>query len=824
MKVSRIFFVSILACMLLIPIASMTATAPSVGLSAPIERRSAPAEDSDFDRIGAIEGIVTQIDPEGSVRNAIGSFQNASYYGISYTAAYQAAAEGQMATDTGYVAACQLEMAGRSVYPTGRVGDAFIMLTILVNPIIVLPASPAMWYLSEPTLEGAQVLADEFVALYETDLSVEFERLISMKQLSSLYFNSTYSSCDSYILQYVSFPSASDADTAMSAMRIRLSGLGGFMDLLDGTGWPIERTSFAESIFFDHKSEESAFAHPPGLNPIYMYPSTFSLYVRADASFPDYVEDVYTGILGIAGFDTPDYITDGVGNEAYSLKQHVGYTGDIESKMFQDLTINSISSIVAVTPTLLEINGVATDWDFVGKDFTFNSSSPISLPTGGSIAGDSTADEIIEAMMVSFPVSYAMGLNMSISMMDPNMFDMIIDNLWTYSGSFPDFRQEILDLDWSMVFTGMPYEELNQDALRMIMEQAGITPDSLMTQVNETLLEENPMQALVEAFIQTIDNYHLLDILENTTYSNPYAIEGFLNDYIDDISTFIANFTGVDLPSSYATKEAFAALIEDHFGLVLQGLWDAMADFTGDTTNIKAAVQAMIDPEHLSIETVPYFMANMYASAVSEYDYGMYINFALPDMGSMEPWDPQLLWLSSNDIVLTFDLDISSLDFEGPHCTIRKSVPERMTVGNNFTVTITVENIGDATAYDLKILDGISIGFNTDKQYYWNRATLASGETWAVTCTYSPEVIGTFVEVPAILCYFNATLASFEPGDMENWDGAAMYTLSAVFSDRRVEVEQWWEGTILGIPTIIIIAGGIGAAILVIVIIVKKRA
>jgi len=822
MKSSNILFVCILACMLLIPIAPMTATTPAADLSAPIESRSVPAMVNDFSRIGAIEGIVTQIDPEGSVRNAIGSFQNASYYGISYTAAYQAAAEGQMATDTGYVAACQLEIAGRAVYPTGRVGDAFATLTIQVNPIIVLPASPEAWLLSEPTLEEAQVLADEFVSLYETDLSIEFERLVSIKQLVSVYFNSTFSSGDSYSIQYVSFPATSDADTAMSAIRTRLSGLGGFMDLLGGTGWPVERTSFAETIFFDHKSEESGFSYM-GLNPVYMYPTVFTPYVRADTSHPEYVEDVYTGILGIAGFDTPDYVTDGVGNETYSLKQHIGYTGDIESKMFQDLTINSISSIIAVTPTLLEINGVATDWDFVSKDFAFNSSSPIILPTGGSVPGDATADEIIEAMMVSYPMSFATSLNMSISQMYPDMFDYIIDSLWSSSGPFPDFRQEILDMDWSMVFTGQPYEEINQDALRMIMEQAGITPDSLLTQVNETLLEENPMQALVEAFIQTIDNYHLLDILENTTYSNPYALQGFLNDYIDDINTLITNFTGVNLPSSYSTKEAFAALIEDHFGLVLQGLWDAMADFTGDTTNIKTAVQAMIDPNHLSEETVPYFMANMYASVVSEYDYGMYINFALPDMESVDPWDPPLLWLSTDDVVLTFDLDISSLEFEGPHCTIRKSVPQSMTVGNNFTVTITVENLGDATAYDLKILDGVTTGFNTDKQYYWNRPALAAGDTWEVTCIYSPESMGTFVEVPAILCYFNATLDSFNPGDMENWDGAAMYTTSAIFSDRRVDVQQWWEGSILGIPTIIIIVGSAGVIIIAVVLIVKKR-
>ena len=829
MKRSRILFVSIFACMLMVSLASMTATAPSANLSALKESQSAPAQDSDFNRIGAIEGIVTQIDPEGGVRNAVGTFLNASYYGIAYTAPYQAAVEGQMATATGYVSASQLRVAGRSVYPTGRIGGAFAMLTILVNPLVVLPVNPAGLYLSEPTLEEAHELADEIVALYETDILIDFERLATFKQYSSVFFDyegmySISQSTNLFVIQYVSFPDESSGNTAMTAMRTRLSGLGGFMDILDGTQWPVERTDFAETLMFDHLSEESSYYFGSGyLNPMNMYLSSFMAYVRADASHTSYVEEVHTGVLAMGGFDTPGYINDGAGSETYSLKQHVGYTGDIESKMFQDLTINSISSVVATAPTSLDISGVATDWDHVYKDFSFNSSSDIYLPTGQIVPGDATADEIIQAMIVSYPYVYALNLNQSISYMDPAMFDMLLDSLWASAGPFPDMREYFLEMDWSMVFTGFPMEEINQDALRKLMEQAGITPDTLMDEVNVTLIEENPMQALVEALIKCFDNYHLLDILQNTTYSNPYVIEGFLNEYITNIDTFIANFTGVDLPSSYATKEAFAALIEDHFGLVLQGLWDAMADFSGDTTNIKTAVQAMIDPAHLSEETTPYLIADLYSSAVSEYDYNMYVNFELPDMSSPDPWDPALLWLTTDDIILTFDLNISSLSFEGPHCIIRKTAPQRMTLGNNFTVTIDVENIGDATAYDLKILDGITAGFNTDKQYYWNKATLTAGATWSVTCIYTPETIGSYVEIPAILCYFNTTLASFDSGDMENWNGAAMYTISAVGSDRLVAIEEWWEGDILGIPTVIIIAGGLGAAIIALVVIVKKR-
>jgi len=828
MNKNRILFVSFLACILLIPIASMTATAPSTDLIAPIESHSALAQ-SDFDRIGAIEGIVTQIDPEGGVRNAVGTLQLASYYGVTYTAPYQAAVESQMVTSDGYVAMGQLEIAGRTIYPNGRVGGAAATLTLMVSPIIVLPANPADLFLAQPSLQEAQYIADEIADLYEADLSIEFERLTTARNPSSVFFNyeGTYSLnqvVDFFIIQYVSIPDASDGAAALATMRTRMSGLGGFMDLLGGPQWPVDRTDFAETIMFDHISDNNNMYPSGNLNPVYMMNSLLRPYVRSHATHTDYVEEVSTGILGMAGFDVPDYITDGTGSETYSLKQHVGYVGDIESKMFQDMTINSISTIVSVAPTELQVSGVSSAWDYVGKDFSLESPSDIMLPTGQYIPGDSTADEIIQALLVSFPYTYALAYNDSTAVLDPSMFDSIIDAIWTSPGPFPDMREYFLEMDWSMVFTGIPVEEINQDALRMIMEEAGITPDSLMDQVDETLLGTNPMQALVEAVIKCFDNYHLLDILQNTTYSNPYVLEGYLNEYITNIDTFIANFTGVNLPSSYATKEAFAALIEDHFGLILQGLWDAMADFTGDTTNIKTAVQAMIDPDHLSSETTPYIIVDMYSSAVTEYDYGMYINFDMPVYGVSEP--PQLLWLAADDIVLTFDLDIYSIDFDGPHCIIRKTVPQGLQIGSDQTVTITVENIGDAAAYDLKILDGITAGFSTDKQYYWNRATLSAGATWTVTCTYTPEIVGTYVEIPAILCYFNATLVSFDPGDMENWGGAALYTISAVGSDLSITTAGGggiFPDTILGIPTIFIVAGGVGILLIVVVIIAKKR-
>ncbi len=828
MKINRILIVSIFLSMLVFPLAALNATTPSTDVKAPIESQSSiPAQDSDFNVIGAIEGIVTQIDPTGGVRNAIGTFQNASYYEVGYTTAYQTVVENQMDTGNGHVSLAQLEVAGRSTYPTGRVGGAAATLTVLISPVIVLPTNPADLNLISPTLAQAQVLAGEIVSLYEADLGIEFERLTTARMSNWIYYNyeSTYfidEYSDFFYIQYVSIPNAIDGGAAVSAMKSRLSGLGGFMDLLQGSSWPTDRTEFAETLMFDHISDYTNYYPSGAMNPLYMYNTMMRPYVRAAASHPEYVETVNTGVIALASFDAPNHISDGAGSETYSLKQHVGYTGDIESKMFQDTSVNSISSIVAVTPTLLEIQGVSEDWDYVDKDFTFNAPGDLYLPTGQVVPGTSTVEEIIEAMMVSFPQVYAIQLNQSISFLDTNMFDAVIDSLWSSSGPFPDLREYFLELDWSMVFTSYPVEEVNQDALRLIMDQMGINPDSLFDTIDETMLEEDPMRALVEAFIRSIDSYHLLDIFVNTTYSNPLTLEGYINEYITNIESFLTNVTGVSLPSSYATKEAFAALIEDHFGLVLQGLWDAMAAFVGDTTSIKAAVQAMIDPTHLADETVPYIWANLYSSVVTEYDYGMYINFELPVYTEPpEPWDPPFLWLTTEDIVLTFDLDISSIDYDGPHLTITKTIAEQMVVDGAVTVTITVENIGDATAYDLKILDGFSSGFDVEKQYYWNRATLGAGETWTETFDITPLAVGTYSVIPAILCYFNVSLNSFDSTDMLNWNGAAMYTASAIGGTLQVTA----AGGVFGeIPMTLILAAGAGVVIIVaVILIVKKR-
>ena len=80
----RVIFVAVLVTMLIIPIAAFSRTPTINKVEAPIGN-SAPAAQEDFNNIGTIEAIVTQIDRWGTVKNAIGSFQNASYYGYEFT-------------------------------------------------------------------------------------------------------------------------------------------------------------------------------------------------------------------------------------------------------------------------------------------------------------------------------------------------------------------------------------------------------------------------------------------------------------------------------------------------------------------------------------------------------------------------------------------------------------------------------------------------------------------------------------------------------------------------------------------------------------------
>ncbi len=809
---------------------------PAVVKTSPIV--TTPSEHSlsqgyDLQRVGTLEAIVTQIDPSGTVRNLVTTFQNASYYGTSYVQPYQDIVEHQTLNSKGFVSEAQLEIANRIVYPNGRYGGPGMSLTLLINPIIVIPAISSNTYLVEPEISDVISLGDEMVAQYEDDLGVEFQRFSTTRQMLYVYtsYGGGYFSTNTwqYQVEYVSMVGKGEIDMPMNTLRDRLAGLGGFMGLLNASGWPLNRTTLAESMVFDHHSYSNYYSYM--MNPYAMIAGLSRAYVRSDISHAQYSENIYTAVIGMAGFDAVEFISDAAGNETYSLKQHIGYTGNIQSKMYQDMTINSLSAVIAATPSVLGGVGFPDEWDFVGKDFTFNTTGPMMyLPNNEYVYGTDPIEKYFEALINWYPRSFGMSLYSSISYIDPTSFDSLIDNFWGGTGPIyqsPDIRDALLQANYSYTFANSPLVELNQDLLRNMLENVNITAQTLINNLNDTLFEKNPTEAIFEAFLTIFDNYHLLDIFRNTSYVNPVAFEQALDDFFQNINQFLSNFTGIDLPSSYRTKDAFTALIEDHFGLMLQAVWDAMSNYVGSTSQIKTAVQAVLQPDHLIDETVPYFWTDIYSSIVEEYDYGMWLNFELPVYtGMYEPYNPPLLWLNTNDIVLEFDLNIESISYEGPHLVVTKAVQTpQMNTGTTTIINITVKNIGDARAYDIKVLDGITAGFETDKRYYWNRATLDPGASWQVTGNITALETGEFVEVPAVVCYFSQPLSTYPTADPLTWSGAAMYTFSTI--GRQIVVHDaptpWWETEFMGIPITIFIIGGAAGSILVIVLVLRLR-
>lgn len=828
MRTQQLVMILIILVVLLGPVQAMSNFTPS-GQGQPSGKTL--SEGSDFERVGTMEAIVTQIDPSGTVRNVITTLQNASYYGIEYVEDYQSIVESQLQNNNGAVAGAMLAIGSETSYLNGRIGGPTASLSLQINPILNIPLDASEAALLNLELSEVISIAEEMATQYEADLGIEFERFSITEQQSYFYARTPagnfHKHGSQYQVQYLGLLEPVEAATLSNTMRDRLGSLGGFMDIIRASNWPTTKTHFAEGLVFDHTSD-AFYRYASGMNPAYMQYALSTPFVRAHSSHASYESVIHTGVLGTTSFDAIEYVVDGSGNETYSLKQHVGHTGKIQTKMYQDNSINSISAILAATPSVLGAEGIPTEWDFVGKDFKFNSPYALFLaPNGEVIHGDEPIENLIRAWIIWVPRSNAMALDHSLSYVDPHMFDSAIDYLWGGAGPFPpypDLKQEILETDWTYMVGlsgGYPLLELNQDMLRKSMERAGITPDSLLDHLNETLFEQNPAAGLVDAAIHMFDSYHLLDIFNSSVYSNPAVLVDTLNDFIGNASQLLNDFAGIDLPSSYKSKEALAELLEDHFGLVLQALWDAMASYVGSTTQIKSAVQAMLDPEHLNEETVPYLWVDMYAAVVEEYDYGVWLNFDMPVYGESPP--NQLLWMSSDDIVLEFDMNIESVDYEGPHLIVRKEfATNQIAVEQDVTVTITVKNIGDATAYDIKLLDGIASGFDTDKQYYWRKSNLDVGETWTVTVDVFAEQVGEYAEIPTIACYFNQSLNSYNPSE-HYWSGSARYTFSAIGKNLQVVGGGLLPTDVLGVPTTILIIVGAVSVVIVVVVIAKVR-
>ncbi|MHA2210828.1 MAG: DUF11 domain-containing protein, partial [Candidatus Thorarchaeota archaeon] len=596
-----------------------------------------------------------------------------------------------------------------------------------------------------------------------------------------------------------------------------LATLGGFMDLADSPDWPLLMTSAVEAFL------------PYHYLPFYDNSSSFvgnffagigDFYIRADASHTDLIEEVQGGVVSYAGFNAPGVVDAVVGDETYSLKDYVGHTSNIQNKMDQDPSSNSISAIVGASPGSLTIPELPASW--ISLDDSFEIPSEIVLEPYLSIEANTTLGEALREILSVLPKGMALQLNDA--MMDFNMTDiengvnMVIDTIWGGPAGFMDLKTLILSLDLSdpAQFPMTPIEEINFDLLAEIMAQAGMNPEALISRIDETLAATNPVAAILEAFIDYFDSYNLLDILAPAIFSDPVALEGYLNEFGDGIETYLKDFAGIDFPTEFQTKEEIAAFIEDHWELTLGALWTAMA--ADNLAGIKTAIIDMMDMENLAEQFIPYLMADLGSSWLG--------GIGFLGAANVDPYNMTFESLNVADLTLTFDADPDELDVNGPYLVVTKGTSNRtVNVGDVVDFTITVHNYGNATAYDIMVLDGMSSGFDGEREFTWERATLADGATWTIEYTVEANDAGLFMDYPAVCVYFNTTLSTFDPNAAETWPGTARYTWSAPGYQIQVlgGAGNWWEGTILGIPTLYVAAGVGGVAVIGVAILLVRR-
>ncbi|MFX1331356.1 MAG: hypothetical protein ACFE9W_07355, partial [Promethearchaeota archaeon] len=72
--------------------------------------------------------------------------------------------------------------------------------------------------------------------------------------------------------------------------------------------------------------------------------------------------------------------------------------------------------------------------------------------------------------------------------------------------------------------------------------------------------------------------------------------------------------------------------------------------------------------------------------------------------------------------------------------------------------------------------------------------------------------------------YFNTTVSTFNPNSAEAWTGTSRYTWSAPgYQIQVVGGGNWWDGEILGIPTLYVVAGIGGVAVIGVALLIVRR-
>ncbi|MFO7837579.1 MAG: hypothetical protein R6V83_13130 [Candidatus Thorarchaeota archaeon] len=771
--------------------------------------------------LATVEAIVSKVDQWGGVQNMLASFQNATHYGYSHVETLESVVQSQMENDDGYVALSTLNLNGLTPFPNGAIGGPTAVLQLDVKPIFEVPVNRSEASFTDLNESEAIGLADEFTSEYESGFGIEFEQFMlvgtEIKERAEYDWN-VEDNATEYQITYVSIMDATLGNSTMASMLERVSQLGGLMDLVGAEGWPT-MTSVATEVYAPIHFLSGGYH--PSFNVLNMMDFYERPYYRADSSHSDLVETVYSGIMNQVSFNHPGYVDATIGDETYSLPDHVGYTGTIENKMKQDASAYSVSVVGGAAPASLSINGVPDSWLTIDDQFEI----PDELDIGNiTIPANSTVSEAVKMVLTNLPRQLALEVNDGIASIDPTMLDGIIDAVWDSTTALPDFRQTLMNTNFSSEIGETPLKDINVDLLGSIMEMAGMTPEALVDRIDDDMVEENPVAAILEAFLEYFDSYNLLDIVDNDVYGEPDAFVNHMNTTIDGINSFLQDFGGIDTPSEFRSKETIAEFVEDHWDIVLQSLWDAMAN--DDVTAIKDAIHNILDPENLQEEIVPYLMADLGNSLMTGFGFSFSAN--LNATGYLEP-----LEFDTNTLELAFDADPENIEFSGPYLVVTKGTAERtVTVNTTVDFNITVHNYGSDTAYRVRVLDGMSSGLDGDREFYWGRDELAPGETWTITYNVSPTDLGLYADMPAVCFYFNTTLDTFDPDNAENWNGASYYTMSATGYQILVEEPEggggWWEGGLLegeifGIPTLYVAAGIGGVAVIGVALLLVRR-
>ena len=760
--------------------------------------------------LAAIEVLDSFVDPWGGVYNSIASVQNATQYGYAHVETLESIVRNQMQTDDGCVTESAFVLMGMVPFPNGAIGGPMAVLQLQVEPLLVCPANREGVAFTDLSQSEAVAAAEEFVSVYEAAFTISLERLMMSETNEAFYFSYGIPSgilCRGrgYWLTYIGMFTNEQGASTMTKLRERLASLGGFMDVAGAPSWPDLKTIAAEGYLASHVLPD----YDSAGSVLSMISSHSRPLIRSD--HPDLVGSLQSVIMAECGFDESGYVTAGSGDELYSLKEHVSYSSNIRNKMQEDGSVRAVSVVGGQAPGQLIMDAIPATW--LSIDDQFEIPGPIILPGGMVIPDNASLSELIAACFSDLPRQVALGANSQLGMIPVDAIDDVVEYIWGGTGLYPDMREALLGFNYSLVET--PVVELNIDLMSRILERAGFTPNALTEQIDPSLAMDNPVGALVEACVRCFDSYHLLDLLQPEYYQDPVVVESLLDTIGDDFERFMGDSSGLDLPEELSDKEAIAAFVQEHWDIILQALWVAMAD--DDLPGIENAIHAMLNSTNLQKHITPYLIADLGYPLTAGMGFGFAVNID-KDTGSMLPLDV-------TDIALEFDSDMDRLELSGPYLVVVKDTPNRtVSLGQVVQFSITVHNCGTTTAYDVKVLDGMSRGLDGIRDFYWTRTTLAPNDTWTIAYAVVANDTGLYMDMPAVCVYFNQTLSGFIPENASLWTGSARYAISALGNQIRIEGPGDLYGpTIFGIPVLYFAAGVGGFGVIGVVVLLSRR-